>query len=75
MVFLIINHVALSPLRSVMLFWLTMTRMRKSTSAGASMFSAVPPMVWSALSLIAAKARSMENNAPSAAAASMVRNI
>ena len=52
-----------------------MTRMRKSTSAGASMFSAVPPMVWSALSLIAAKARSMENNAPSAAAASMVRNI
>ena len=48
-----------------------MIRIRKSTSAGARRFSAVPPMVWSARRFTEAKLKSSENIAPMTAAASM----
>ena len=70
-VFFIMNQEAESPLSSSSWFCLAMRRTRNSTSAGASMFSAVPPMVWSALRLMAANANSSENTAPSIAATSM----
>ena len=43
--FLIMNQLAESPLAILRVFWLAMTRMKNSTSAGASRLSAVPPMV------------------------------
>ena len=71
MVFLIMNHDAESPLRSSSSFCFAIRRTTKSTSAGASMLSAVPPIVWSALRLIAANASSREKTAPSAAETSI----
>ena len=65
------NQVAESPLSSSSWFCLAMMRTKNSTRAGASIFSAVPPMVWSALRLMAAKANSSEKTAPSRAATSM----
>ena len=43
-------------------------------NAGASMFSAVPPMVWLAFRCTEAKASSMENTAPESAATRMAQN-
>ena len=53
---------------------MAMMRIRKSTSAGAMRFRAVPPMVWSALRLMAANASNNENTALMTAAASMARS-
>ena len=50
-------------------------RTRNSTSAGAIRFSAVPPMVWSARRLMAAKASNSEKIEPISAAANIARNI
>ena len=72
--FLIMNHVAESPVASCRVFWLAMIRTRNSTRAGAIRFRAVPPMVWSARRLMEAKLSSRENTAPIAAATSIARS-
>ena len=68
------NQLAASPLDMDRLFWLAIMRMKNRTRAGASRFSAVPPMVWSARRLTEAKLSSSENTAPITAAASMASN-
>ena len=50
-----------------------MAQVSTMANAGASMFSAVPPIVWLALRCTEAKASSMENTAPDSAATSMAR--
>ena len=69
--FLIINQLAESPVAICRVFWLAMMRTRNSTSAGAIMFSAVPPIVWSARRLMDAKDSSSEKMAPIMPAASI----
>ena len=75
MVFLIMNQLAESPVYICRVFWLAIRRMKNSTSAGAIRFRAVPPMVWSAFRLMAAKANSSENSAPNSAATAMASTI
>ena len=65
------NQLAESPEDMVMVFWLAMMRMKKSTMAGAMRFRAVPPMVWSARRLTLAKLKSSEKIAPMTAATAM----
>ena len=69
------NQLAESPSAICRVFWLAMMRMKNSTRAGASRFSAVPPMVWSAFRLTEAKESSRENTAPMMAATSMASTM
>ena len=68
------NQLAESPFTRRSAFWLAMMRMKNSTMAGARRLRAVPPMVWSAFRLTAAKLSSSEKAAPSAAEMSIARS-
>ena len=71
--FFSMNQLAASPENMFSVFWLAMIRIKNNTSAGAIRFRAVPPIVWSAFRLMAAKASNRLKMAQDREAKSMAR--